>query len=63
MSMRTAIIIPVYNHGEQVGEVIRQSLELGLPVFVVDDGSTDSTTNTGRPRVRDCLITSPTCSP
>ncbi len=43
MSMRPAIIIPVYNHGEQVGEVIRQSLELGLPVFVVDDGSTDST--------------------
>jgi len=43
MSMRVAIIIPVYNHGEQIGEVIRQSLALGLPVFVVDDGSTDST--------------------
>lgn len=43
MSMRAAIIIPVYNHGEQVGEVVRQSLTLGLPVFVVDDGSTDST--------------------
>jgi glycosyltransferase involved in cell wall biosynthesis len=43
MSMRPAIIIPVYNHGEQIGEVIRQSLALGLPVFVVDDGSTDST--------------------
>jgi glycosyltransferase involved in cell wall biosynthesis len=43
MSMRPAIIMPVYNHGEQIGEVIRQSLALGLPVFVVDDGSTDST--------------------
>lgn len=43
MSMRPAIIIPVYNHGEQIGEVIRQALTLGLSVFVVDDGSTDST--------------------
>lgn len=43
MTMRPAVIIPVYNHGEQIGEVIRQSLELGLPVIVVDDGSTDTT--------------------
>ena len=43
MSMKVAIIIPVYNHGEQIGEVIRQSLTFRLPVFVVDDGSTDST--------------------
>lgn len=41
--MRPAIIIPVYNHGEQIGEVIGHALELGLPVFVVDDGSTDAT--------------------
>jgi len=40
--MRPAVIIPVYNHGRQIGEVIRQTLQLGLPVFVVDDGSTDS---------------------
>ena len=43
MSIKASIIIPVYNHGEQISEVIRQSLTLGLPVFVVDDGSTDST--------------------
>ena len=41
--MKPAIIIPVYNHQQQVGEVIRQALQLGLPVFVIDDGSTDST--------------------
>ncbi len=41
--MKPAVIIPVYNHGLQVGEVIRRTLQLGLPVFVVDDGSTDST--------------------
>ena len=41
--MRPAIIIPVYNHGRQIGDVIRRTLQLGLPVFVVDDGSTDAT--------------------
>lgn len=41
--MRTAVIIPVYNHGPQIGEVIRRTQKLGLPVFVVDDGSTDGT--------------------
>ncbi len=41
--MRPAIIIPVFNHERQIGEVIRQTLKLGLPIFVVDDGSTDST--------------------
>jgi glycosyltransferase involved in cell wall biosynthesis len=43
MKMRPAVIIPVYNHGGKIGEVIRQTLELGLPVIVVDDGSTDTT--------------------
>ncbi len=41
--MKPAVIIPVYNHGRQIGEVIRQTLKLDLPVIVVDDGSTDST--------------------
>lgn len=41
--MRCAIVIPVYNHEATVADVVRQSLELGYPVFVVDDGSTDST--------------------
>jgi glycosyltransferase involved in cell wall biosynthesis len=40
---RFAVIIPSYNHGQRVGDVIRESLKLNLPVFVVDDGSTDST--------------------
>ncbi len=43
--MNPAVIIPVYNHGMQIGEVVRQVLQLDLPVFVIDDGSTDSTTN------------------
>lgn len=40
--MKGAVIIPVYNHGGQIGEVVRQALHLDLPVIVVDDGSTDT---------------------
>lgn len=38
-----AVVIPVYNHGRTVADVVRKTLALGLPVIVVDDGSTDST--------------------
>lgn len=41
--MKTAIVIPVYNHEQWIAKVISQALELGLPVIVVDDGSTDTT--------------------
>jgi glycosyltransferase involved in cell wall biosynthesis len=40
---RFAIIIPVYNHEQRVADVVRHALKLGFPLFVVDDGSTDST--------------------
>jgi glycosyltransferase involved in cell wall biosynthesis len=42
---RYAIVIPVYNHGRQVPGVIEKCLRLQLPVIVVDDGSTDSTSD------------------
>lgn len=38
-----AIVIPVYNHEQPVAAVINRALRLELPVFVVDDGSTDRT--------------------
>jgi len=38
-----SIIIPVYNHAGEVASVVKKALALGMPVFVVDDGSTDST--------------------
>lgn len=41
--MKTAVIIPVYNHAARIEEVVRQTLQLGLPVLAVDDGSTDAT--------------------
>jgi len=40
---RFAIIIPAYNHEQRVVEVIERSLKLDIPIFVIDDGSTDST--------------------
>jgi glycosyltransferase involved in cell wall biosynthesis len=33
----------VYNHGPQIAAVIAATRPLGLPIIVVDDGSTDST--------------------
>jgi glycosyltransferase involved in cell wall biosynthesis len=40
---RFAVIIPVYNHENAVSDVIKKTLCLNYPVFVVNDGSTDST--------------------
>ena len=42
---RFAVVIPVYNHALNVETVARQALKLGVPVVVVDDGSTDQTTD------------------
>jgi len=41
--VRVAIVIPVYNHEQRLEAVLNDCLQLGLPVFVVDDGSTDRT--------------------
>lgn len=38
-----AFIIPVYNHEQRVRDVVERAVKLGIPVFVVNDGSTDST--------------------
>ena len=41
--MKVGVVIPVYNHRERVAQVVSEVLRLGLPVFVVDDGSSDGT--------------------
>jgi glycosyltransferase involved in cell wall biosynthesis len=38
---RFAVVIPVFNHGRTAGAVARAALDLQMPVYVVDDGSTD----------------------
>jgi len=40
------ILIPAYNAEKTILAVVRESLEHGLPVVLVDDGSTDSTSAT-----------------
>lgn len=42
-NMGAAIVIPVYNHGPQIAAVLAAARPLGLPIIVVNDGSTDST--------------------
>ena len=39
----TVILIPTYNNAGTLADVVRRSLKQGLPVLVVDDGSTDDT--------------------
>ncbi|MGD9949987.1 MAG: glycosyltransferase family 2 protein [Desulfobulbus sp.] len=41
--MRAAVIIPVFNHANRIAAVVRDASALGLPIFVVNDGSTDRT--------------------
>jgi len=38
---RFAVVIPVYNHGRTVRRVVQSALGLDLPIYVVDDGSSD----------------------
>ncbi len=40
---RVAVIIPAFNHGVRLSDVVWQVKNLGYPVFVVNDGSTDTT--------------------
>lgn len=42
---RFAIVIPVYNHEERVRDVVEAAVRTGLPVIVVDDGSTDASSS------------------
>jgi predicted LPLAT superfamily acyltransferase len=39
MSLRICAIVPSYNHTSVIGDVIANLRHLGLPVFVIDDGS------------------------
>lgn len=36
------IIIPLYNHQDNIANVVMEALKLDIPVLVIDDGSTDS---------------------
>ncbi|MBN1799481.1 MAG: glycosyltransferase family 2 protein [Spirochaetales bacterium] len=40
---RPCVIIPVYNHGSTVGDVVDACADHGLPVMLIDDGSNADT--------------------
>jgi glycosyltransferase involved in cell wall biosynthesis len=46
VSPRTLAVIPVYNHRETLRAVTEKTLAEGLPVLVMDDGSTDGSLET-----------------
>ena len=39
----TVILIPTYNNAGTLADVVQRALAQGLPVMVVNDGSTDDT--------------------
>ena len=39
--VKVIIVIPVYNHGKTLRDVVLRALQTGAEVMVVDDGSTD----------------------
>jgi len=40
--IQIAVVVPVFNNEKTVAEVVQSSLDIGLPVLVVNDGSTDN---------------------
>jgi glycosyltransferase involved in cell wall biosynthesis len=45
---RVCVVIPTYNNNATVGDVVRRVAAMGLPLLVVDDGSTDGTGDAAR---------------
>ncbi len=41
--MKTCVLIPSYNEARTIGGIVGNIRGIGLPVYVVDDGSTDNT--------------------
>jgi glycosyltransferase involved in cell wall biosynthesis len=37
--VRPTLLIPIYDHGETIGDVVKSLLPFGLPCLIVDDGS------------------------
>ena len=59
MSLRVAVVIPLYNHAAYIGSAIRSALDQTRPpdsVIIVDDGSSDGSVEAARqvhdPRIR-----------
>jgi predicted LPLAT superfamily acyltransferase len=43
VTVRAAIVIPIFNHKDEIGSTLERLVPHGLPIFVVDDGSDEAT--------------------
>lgn len=43
MIVGAVIVIPIYNHKDEIGATLERLMPHGLPIFVVDDGSNEAT--------------------
>ncbi len=42
-TLRVWVLIPIYDHGSTIGDVVAELVEIGLPCLIVDDGSAGAT--------------------
>lgn len=59
MSESVALLIPVYNGADTLGDVIRRCKALDMPVLIVDDGSTDGSAQVAREAGADMIQSHP----
>lgn len=50
--MKIAIVLPTFNEERRIGAVLKKLKNLKLPIFVVNDGSTDNTLKSIKPYLR-----------
>src|SRR5688572_5628178 len=41
--VRAVVVVPIYNHAASIVDVLDRIVSLGYEIIIVDDGSTDST--------------------
>jgi glycosyltransferase involved in cell wall biosynthesis len=46
--MKICVIIPTYNESREIGRIVREIKQQGLDVLVIDDGSSDRTSESAR---------------
>jgi glycosyltransferase involved in cell wall biosynthesis len=43
MTYSPCLLIPIYNHGQTIGAMVERLSAYGLPLFIIDDGSNETT--------------------
>lgn len=55
--MKIAVVLPMYNEAKKINDVLDTLSKIKLPVFLVNDGSTDKTLDVISKRIKDNKIT------